>query len=173
MKKIKIMMMALMMCFTSLSFGQNSIEHCKDVMTDKEYAFFKRNLLCSDDNKKGFVISINLKMNNSVAEYDGFSIRSVGIGGCVENSTVIFLFEDTTKTSLTSWNKFNCEGRSYFDVRGSSFDEISNKKIKAIRFINGRTHDSYTYILKEKEREYFIECRQLLFSKVYVETKCE
>jgi len=142
-------------------------------MTDKEYAFFKKNLLCSDDNKKGFVISLNLNVNNSIAEYEGFTIKSVGIGGCVENSNVIFLFEDTTKFSLTSWNKFNCDGKSYFDLRGGTFDEFSNKRIKAIRFTNGRTHDSYTYILKEKEREYFIECRKLLLSKVYVETKCE
>lgn len=173
MKTFKIVMMALMMCFTSLSFGQNSIEHCKDVMTDKEYAFFKQKLVCSNDNKTGFVVRISLNMNNSVAEYNGFTIKSVGIGGCVENSSVIFLFEDSTKLSLTSWNDFNCDGMSYFDIRKNSFDELSSKKIKAIRFTNGRTHDSYTYILNEKERGYFIECRQLLFSKVYVETKCE
>lgn len=157
-----------------LGFSQeNSIELCKDIMTDKEYVYFKKDLLCSDDGKKGFIISIRLKMNDGKSVYDGLYVKSSGIGSCVENNTLTFLFEDSTKFNIGSWNKFNCEGTSYMDFQKNKFDDINTKKVKAIRFSNGRTYDSYTYQLKDSEKSYFINCENLINSGIFKQVPCE
>ena len=150
------------------------IETCTDKMTDKSYAFGNKNLLCSEDGKKGFIISVTWNyQNGGDVTYNGLSVTSAGIGNCVENSTLIFLFEDDTKEQVAAWNKFNCEGNSYMDWKGASFDKITKKKIKAIRFQNGRSYDSYTYNLAPKEQSYFIEVASALSEKRIVAGGCD
>lgn len=73
----------------------------------------------------------------------------------MKKKTLIFLFEDESTHITTSINEFNCEGISYFDYKKELLSHF-NKKVKAIRFINGRTNDQYTYSLKEEESSYFI-----------------
>ena len=147
-------------------------------MTDKEYFFIKKNLLCSKDSKIGFTISVNLKgvLNENKEKqivYTGLSVRSAGIGSCVENNSLIFLFEDSTKVTLTSWNDFNCKGNSYFDLRGKEFEKFSTKKIKAIRFQNGRTYETYTYVLMPEQKDYFITIAELIKLNKSVEAPCD
>lgn len=150
------------------------IETCTDKMTDKSYAFGNKSLMCSEDGKKGFIISAtwNYKNGGDVT-YNGLNVTSAGIGNCVENSTLIFLFEDDTKEQVAAWNKFNCEGTSYMDWKGAAFDKITKKKIKAIRFQNGRTYDSYTYNLAPKEQSYFLEVASALSEKRIVAGSCD
>ena len=149
------------------------IETCVDKMTDKSYAFGSKSLLCSDDGKKGF--SVRISWNNKGGEpiYGGFSVKSAGIGSCVENSTLILLCDDDTKVKAVAWNKFNCEGNSYMDFGSKMFDELTAKKVIAIRFENGRTFDSYTYKLTPKEQTYFIEVGEAFVNKRFVSGKCD
>lgn len=149
------------------------IETCTDKMTDKSYAFGSKSLLCSDDGKKGFVISISLDFIKGNVSYRGLTVTSAGIGSCVEKSTLIFLFEDDTKHQVSAWNDFNCEGKSYMDWQGKAFDKITGKKIKAIRFQNGRTYDSYTYNLTDNEQLFFLEVASALFEKKFVSGNCD
>jgi len=159
MKKL-LLNIVLLISLSMFSQKQNPfiIEHCKDKMTEVEYYFCKDRLICSNPQKtKGFVITQNFKMENGVIVNNGFTCKNVNIGNCDENDSLIFLFEDDSKVTLTAWNKFNCEGNAYFDVTDDQLKEFSLKKITTIRFTNGRTFDSYTYTLTTVQKDYLLK----------------
>ena len=149
------------------------IEICKDKMTDKEYAFGSKMLICSETGEKGFKIRISWDNKKGKVSYNSLVVFFLGTGNCNENNELIFLFEDNTKYSLKSWNEWNCNGTSYFDSYHKSFDKLNTKKIKVIRFINGRTLDSYTYTLLEKEQSFFIEAKKAFDENKFVSIKCD
>jgi hypothetical protein len=146
------------------------IEHCKDNMTDKEYYFSQKKLICANlDKTKGFALTPSFKTENGTMINNGLMCKNVNIGNCDEGDTLIFLFEDGSKTTITSWNKFNCEGNSYYDFSDDDVKQLSAKKVTTIRFSNGRTYDTLTYSLKATEQDYFIR----LFTKFkVVEVDC-
>lgn len=149
------------------------IEICKDKMTDKEYAFGSKSLLCSSDGKKGFFLRVDWESKNGEVTYNGLTVKSAGIGTCNENDILYFLFDDDSKVKMTTWNKFNCEGNSYFDLYYKQFDEINSKKMKSIRFTNGRSFDSFTYDLTTAEQNFFIEAKKALVEKKFVPITCD
>jgi len=146
------------------------IEHCKDKMTDKEYFFSQKKLICANPEKtKGFTISPNFKSVDGKMVNNGFMCKNVNIGSCDENDSLIILFEDDTKVTLTSWNKFNCDGNAYFDFTESQLSELSSKKVGTIRFSNGRSYESLTVALKQDQKDFFI--RAYTMQKV-IEVDC-
>jgi hypothetical protein len=158
---MKKLLFNLVLLISLSAFSQTTtpfvIEHCKDKMTDKEYYFPEKKLICANAEKtKGFTISPNFKAKNGTFINAGFICKNVNIGSCDENDSLIFLFEDETKMTLTSWNKFNCEGNAYFEFSDDDLKELSTKKISAIRFSNGRSYESLTYTLKDAEKDFFI-----------------
>lgn len=173
----------LIHCFTFSQSGDTTkatkknleyyIEICKDIMNDKEYAFGSKSLICSENGKKGFSIRITWKIKNKNVDYQGLNIKSVDIGNCNENDELLFLFDDNSKFSMKSWNKFNCDGDSYFDLYSKNLDDFSSKKVAAIRFVNGRSFESYTYKLTDKEQSYFIDAKKAFESKKFVQVKCD
>jgi hypothetical protein len=168
MKKLIVILM-----FPMSAFAQDfKIYVCKDIMTDKEYAFPSETILCSDDGVKGFNINLFLSNKNGVVSYNGLLVNVAGVGKCSEKDELYFLFDDDTKVAYKSWNDFNCEGRSYFDLYAKWFDDLSKKKIKAIRFKNGRTSDSFTYVLNESQSTFFIRAKKCIDSKVYIQKDC-
>lgn len=174
---MKVTIIALLMALSTSSFSQTketyTILKCKDVMTEKEYAYGNENLVCiSSDRKKGFRISIMFDFKKNDVVYKGFSVLSSNLGSCVEHDQIIILFEDGTKYESTSWNSFNCEGDSYFDYTSKDLDKLTKSKIKAIRFTNGRTYESMTYPVSESESNYFINVKYALENKVFGEGKC-
>jgi hypothetical protein len=64
-------------------------------------------------------------------------------------------------------------GNSYFDLRGKEFEKFSTKKIKAIRFQNGRTYETYTYVLMPEQKDYFITIAELIKLNKSVEAPCD
>lgn len=164
----KLLFLSILFISVNL-FAQDNfkLKYYKDIMTEKEYLFSEQRILCVEDAKKGFVVNVSLGINKGVVNYKGISIKSAGIGSCVENDVLIILFEDSTKISLKSWNKFNCEGRSYFDLNGTELNNLT-KRIKAIRFQNGRSYESLTVSLeKENDKAFFIDVKQALDKQVY------
>ena len=149
-----------------------TIKVCKDAMADKEYAFGSKVLYCSDNDKDGFTVRISWNNKKGIVSYSGLSVHSVGIGDCQENDELIVLIEDDTKVTLKSWQEFNCKGNSYFDLRGREFNNLNTKKIKAVRFTNGRSYESFTYKLKPNEQSFFIEAKTALDSKDYKQGDC-
>jgi hypothetical protein len=140
----------------------DSITYTKDVMTDKEFLMFSSSLLCSEDGKTGFRIDVGVELKGTKAQYNGLIVKSAGVGTCCENNELIILFEDDTKVSMKSWNAFNCEGNSWFDLQKKQFNTFNSKKLKAIRLVNGRTYENYTYQVKPDEAEFFIRCAELI-----------
>jgi hypothetical protein len=126
-------------------------------MTDKEFYFSQRKLICANPEKtKGFTVLPNFKAENGGMKNNGFMCKNVNIGSCDENDSLIILFDDDTKITLTAWNKFNCEGNAYFDFSDSQLTDLSTKKVNTIRFTNGRSYESLTITLKQDERDYFV-----------------
>jgi len=159
MKKLLLNLVLL----TSLSaFSQTTtpfiIEHCKDKMTDKEYFFSQKKLICANPEKtKGFTITPSFRADDGTMINNGFICKNVNIGSCDEKDNLIILFEDDSKISLTSWNKFNCEGTVYFNLTDSDLKELSTKKMSSIRFSNGYSYESLTSVLKQDQKDYFIK----------------
>jgi len=158
---MKKLLVALVLLMSVSAFSQKKlpfvIEHCKDKMTETEYYFTQKKLICANPQKtKGFTISPNFKSENGVVVNNGLICSNVNIGNCDENDSLIFLFENDTKISISSWNKFNCEGNAYFNLTESELAELSTKKINTIRFTNGRSYDTFTQTLKLDQKDYFI-----------------
>jgi hypothetical protein len=85
------------------------------------------------------------------------SIKMVNIGNCVENNTLIIMFEDTSKIFLTSWNKFNCEGNAWFKLEESDIKMLSTKKLLKIKITNGRSFESMTMTVPDIKKDFFIQ----------------
>lgn len=94
------------------------------------------------------------------------NVSMVNIGSnCVENNEIVILFDDDTKITLTSWNKFNCDGNAWFNLETDEIEALSKLKIKKIKITNGSTFDSFTAMPKEKDKSYFIELMQAAKTK--------
>lgn len=144
------------------------IRHVVDRMTDKDYYIASIGLVCSPDGKKGFRIKPDFLARRGPVAYNGLSVISVGIGNCVENCELIFLFEDGTKVNSTSWNKFNCDGNSYFDYNKTLLDKMA-KPLKAVRFTNGNGFESYTHSVEAKNKNYFIEVKNAIDNQMVID----
>ena len=57
---------------------------------------------------------------------------------------MIILFKDGSKITLTSWNKFNCDGDAYFSLNAEQRLSLSTLPVKTIRVTNGYTFESIT-----------------------------
>jgi hypothetical protein len=158
MKKTIISALAL---FTISAYSQTEkpfvIEHCIDKMTDKEYFLSSKNFVCANSQKtEGFVITNAFKSVDGKLQQNGIILKNIGIGNCDEKDELIFLFEDNSKITITAWNKFNCEGRAYFDLSENDLNLLKSKKVNAIRFKNGYSSESLTYSLKKEEQSFFV-----------------
>lgn len=161
-------MVVLFTLVTMVSFGQAKqvsyktpsnpikLEYEKDEFTGKEYLFVSSNLLVSDDGKKGFFLRPSMKKENGKWIYSYIAGKQVGIGSCNEEDKLYFIFDDDTKFQMEGWRDFNCDGNIGFDLYGKFLDNLQ-KPIKAIKYVNGRTFDSYQKVLtKPEEKNYFI-----------------
>jgi len=129
----------------------------KDAFTGNEYLFTESDLLITNDGKSGFKIYPYFTKKDGKWEYSFISGKST-IGNCFENDKIYFIFDDDSKFEMTSWKDFNCKGDIAFDLRGKFKQELS-KPIKAIKFVNGRTYDSFTKTLNDvNDKNYFINC---------------
>jgi hypothetical protein len=159
----KLLLGALLLLSISV-FSQNDLKFLEvnDEVGGKEYVIISKTLLCSEDGVKGFIIEPHFNKKTGVIQYSTISIKFAHIGNCNENDGLIFLFEDGSRVEMRSWSKFDCKGVSYFDLRGNELQKL-NKPIKAVRFTNGRSHESYTYFCKtDFEKNYFIYVNKLL-----------
>lgn len=151
-----ILLSIALLSFSAYSQNEFEIEHCKDVMNDAEYFFVKKNILATNKEKtKGFSIYPSFKKSTTGIAQNGLICKAINIGTCVEDNSLIFLFSDDTKITITSWNKFNCEGKAWFNLTEEEYKDLSTKKLKAMRFTNGRSFESLTYNLTEVESNYF------------------
>jgi len=168
----------VLMLLPSILFSQEvendkySISKCIDEMTDKVYYFGSKKILCiSEDGEKGFALNVSFKEKAGVVKYGGIYVKSSGIGSCNEKSKLIILFEDGSKQTLTSWNDFNCEGDSFFDLANTMLSKMV-KPIKKLMFQDGRSFESYTHEVSEEDKNFFIEIIDAINEKNFKTTDC-
>lgn len=174
MKKLKLMMMTLMMCFMSLtSFAQtanaDSVYVIKesDAMSGETYVYGNRSfIVANDESTKGFKVDTYIKSDLS---FGMITVKMVNIGNCNENDEIIILFENGEKITKKSWKKFNCDGEAYFNLSESDIQVLRTQPISKIRMTNGRTYDSYTGDVKSKDKRYFIQLFYALDNKLFVQ----
>ena len=167
MKKTIILISSLILSFnaytqTKTKKDVDSVYILKSIddMTDKTYYFptFKIPLINKTENQ-GLGISAFIdekEYDNSIYIKD-LDVKSINVGGCVEKSEIIFLFEDGSKINLISWNKFNCDGNSWFEIGDSDAEVLATKELRKVKFINGRSYDSFTLEVPANRRRYFIQ----------------
>jgi hypothetical protein len=128
-----------------------------DDMNDKIYYYPSKTLICQDKAiGVGFSVSFSIKGNtDNEIEINGISVKVIGLE-CVEKTELLFLFEDNSKLSITSWNEFNCKGNAWYQLSSKQISELSTKEIKKIRVTNGRNYKSYTHEIENDDKNYFL-----------------
>ena len=153
MKKV-LLLLLIMTCTMNITAQVNPIQITKtvDKMTDKVYYSSSETLLVANEEKsKGFRVDFSIReKNNGDISLSNLIVTLAGLGSCNEDNTMIILFENDTKVKLTSWNKFNCKGTSYFSLSRIDKLALSTTPISKIRLTNGRGYKSYTGDLKDK-----------------------
>ena len=160
MKKIKTITILAAILLANLCYSQKDsvyISKLVDDMSDKISYFPSRKMMCSDDDSKAaFAVSVFMKHQDDQLRVVNLSIRSTGIGSCLEKDVLIIMFEDDSKINLVSWNDFNCKGNSWFNVSGSDIEKLSTLKIKKVKFQNGRSFESLTKEITD-DKDYFTQ----------------
>ncbi len=159
MKKSMLIIMVFMTIRVMSQSDSVYISEQKDEMTDKVYYYASRQLLCQNQELKsqGFVVTFFIDKTKKGIESAELKIKVVGVGSCHEKDEVIFLMEDETKIKATMWNDFNCDGKVWCKVSDSDKEILATKKVVKIRIQNGRTFESYTHNVADKDRDYFIQ----------------
>jgi hypothetical protein len=141
----------------------------KDEMSNKTYVYPNRTFVVANESStKGFKVDVFIKENLTISSV---MTIMVGLGGCNENDEIIILFENGEKITKRSWKKFNCDGESYFDLTNSELQMLRTLPLSKIRLTNGRTFDSYTGDVKEKDKRYFIQLLYALDNKLVQQVK--
>ena len=150
----------------SKSDGNIHVVKETDEMTDKVYYYLNEKLVCQNAEKtKGFALEYNLKGKTDAAiKVSGLMLKVIGLD-CLEKTQLLFLFEDASKFSTTSWNKFNCKGNAWYSSTPSQLKQLAEKKIKKIRVQNGRNYKSYTHELSESEMTYLMDTYKAIQDK--------
>jgi len=173
MKRTILILSLVATAFRSNSQTKDSLYLCHDVMSNEYKAISPYSIISIDKAKKKAVrLEAMLTYQDDEMKYAGICIKSVGIGSCVEKDKLIILFADSTKYTATSWSSFDCEGYSFFDAEGID-GELVNKKILTIRFVNGRSYDSYTFDVSNADSNYFQRVFQAINDKKYREVNCK
>ena len=139
------------------STGEYYVAKHVDDMTDKIYYYSSEKLLCQDMAKGvGFALNYQFdgKTDNTV-KISGLSLKVIGLD-CLENTELLFLFDDNSKLSIKSWNKFNCKGDAWYELTSSQRKQLGSKSIKKVRVQNGQNYKSYTHELEGRDKNYLI-----------------
>jgi hypothetical protein len=166
MKKVFI---AMAMALPFLSLSQQCIVKDCDDMTDKCTYYPRHNMILANDAKTvGFTLDARIVEKAGQLSVADIMVLSVNIGTCNENDKLILMLSDSTKLSLTSWNKFNCEGNAWFTLRESDINRLGSNKIIKAYFQNGRSYDSFTKEITGENQNFFVkliaDCRENKFT---------
>jgi hypothetical protein len=136
------------------------ILHAINKMTNEEYYIILDQLSFQSGDKR-LIIRPSL---DEKGLYSGINVSFKNIGNCNENNKLIFLFEDNSKLTLESFNKFNCEDFAYFDLYSKELNKLQ-KNIISIMFQNGRSYESITVDLSPEDKDYFIRVKKAIDEK--------
>jgi hypothetical protein len=169
MKKIAIAV--TMSLISTLTFGQVDsvyvVRHT-DNMSGKIYTYSsKGDFICHNETRTiGFKV---LPILDDNLLFEKLYVTMFGIGGCNEKDEIIILCENGEKIIKKSVNKFNCKGEAYFNLSDSDIRLLKTQPMSKIRMTNGRTYESFTGDVKDKDKRYFIQLLYAIENKVVVE----
>jgi hypothetical protein len=160
MKKFTLIVIMMLSSFSGFAQSLDSVFIYKDTddMTDEVYFFASRKIVCIDEvDNLGFSISffVDQKKDGSLSASDLY-IKTVNFG-CIENLEAIFLFEDGSKVTCNSWNKFNCEDRAFCQISEADKKIMASQKVTKIRVTNKRNMRTYTSVVEPNNQDYFIQ----------------
>lgn len=142
MKKLLVITVLLQGLFSNAQ--QYVVEHSIDEMTKNEYYIPTEKMIIANKEKtKGFVVTPNFKFEQGKLILQSLIVKSFVGSSCVEKSTLYFLLENGKVITLNSWNKFNCDGTSYFDLTEEDLKNLSESKVKLVRFVNGYEYEEF------------------------------
>lgn len=149
----------------SLSGYSQEIVKYVDEMKDRVIFSDKTGMVCySETEKKGFNMAAGFKMNSSEPIFSGLMFTIIGLG-CLENVELIILFEDGSKLTKVSWNKFNCDDNAWFALLPRDIAMLSEKRISKIRVTNGFKYTTFT--TEVAVPDYFITIAQKAANNEY------
>lgn len=133
-----------------------------DDMTDKVYLYGSSSRMSGSI--AGRTLEIITYLNTD------FSIQSSmilvdGIGCIDEGTKVIILFEDGTKLTKSSFNKFNCKGYVFISLSKKNISKLCTSKVKKIRVTNSRNYKDVT--CEFLNPNYFIELKAKMDAKEF------
>jgi hypothetical protein len=104
-----------------------------------------------DLKSQGLLFSSSVKeKRDKINKYYSISVRPYGINKCVEKGSKLnIIFENGEKTVLTSWNDFNCQGMSLFNISVKQYKLLKKSKIKALKYTNVNLRSYQSIIVKE------------------------
>lgn len=173
MKKTIIILSLIATAFKSNSQTKDSIYVCYDTMTEEYKAITPYYILDVNKEKtKALRVEVMLNYEDGGIKYNGLCTRAIGIGNCVEKDRIIIMFADGTKYTSISWSGFDCDGYSFYDLKGED-EALINKKITAIMFINGRSYDNYKFNVSDADANYFQKVFKAIANKKYKQVNCE
>ena len=164
MKKV-ILILAIALGAINL-YAQDStfIYYFVDELEDKTYHMPSSDLIVANSAKtEGAKISFHL---TEKGDFSFLTANLVGLGNCYEDNKMIILFKDGSKITLTSWNKFNCDGDAYFSLNAQERLSLSTLPIKTIRITNGYTYESIT-VSEGYNKRYFIQAFYCIDNKLF------
>jgi hypothetical protein len=139
-----LLVVVIVLC-CQLSFAQTLTRYVDD-MDDKDYLLTDlRGITYDGDSKSDGVIwdFFTTKKDGKWVVTD-ISLKVVGLG-CVEETTVIIMFENDEKITLEQWNKFNCDGNVWLTSYAQDYELLKTQPIKKIRVTNGRNFESFNF----------------------------
>lgn len=173
MKTIHTLIVAFMGLFPLFASAQDrtpadsvKVIRTVDEMDNKVQYMPNIRLVCMDSMNLERAFAIQATMTES--KIDGFAVVSYGFSDCNENDEVIFLFENGTKFTQISWNKFNCDNNSFFDVTNLQSEALATYPLKKIRFKNARSYETVTATIPDGDKYYFVNIYKQLISKQFI-----
>lgn len=164
MKKVTVLL-----AMVALTLGMNAqITKTVDTMSDKIYWTDKGIVSMDDaDNDQGFRMSWNFEYDNpKEAVLKGLSFKVLGLS-CLEDVTVIILFENGEKFSIKNWNKFNCKGNAWYKLTKDQRKMLMTLPISKVKVTNGRNYKSILSTISSIDKNHFVGIALEASNKVY------
>lgn len=141
-KAILILVLAIGAINLSAQSEAPFMEYFTDELSDVTYYLPSSDLIITNSaDTKGVKFGFHITKD---AEFSFITAKLIGLGTCCEKNKIIVLFEDNSKINLVSWNKFNCDGRAYFNLNSEQKKKLSTMAISTIRVTNGYSFESIT-----------------------------
>jgi hypothetical protein len=155
MKKLLVIAVLLQGLFSNAQ--EYVVEHSIDEMTKKEYYLPTEKMIIANKEKTtGFTINPNFRFENEKLILQSLIVKSFVGSSCVEKNKLYFLLENDKVIILESWNKFNCDGTSYFDFTNEDLQNLSESKVKLVRFVNGYEFAEFQNNPNADQKNFFI-----------------